>query len=233
MDFNPPDKLEEARNSENKWQLPEIYGINGIERTSRAMGLFMSDLITEALIERRNPLVNKKVKQGILKEFQKVTGSSQSSSYNYFNSAANEVSHFVKAAFVLADVIQDNYDLREQFQDNANAAELGSQDRTNALRGKREANKDIADIAVKIVQDQTNREKVQVLKEKVHSDSALGSAQLALNFAGSLDKKKENIKKLIKNKKAFREILNEVKLKESDEGDSEVFEATVVDDESK
>lgn len=231
MDLNPPEKLEEARAITNKWQLIDVYEVSGVERRTKAMNLFMCDLVTEALIERRNPLVNNKVKQEILKEFSSKCDVHMRTARMHFNNAANSVSSFVKAAFVLADVIHDSYDLRQQFQDNANAAELGSQDRTNALRGKRETNKDLADIAVKIVQDDTNKEKVDVLREKVQSDTTLGSAQLALNFSGSLDKKKDNIKRLIKNKKAFREILNEIKTK--DDSEAEVFEAKVVDGETE
>lgn len=215
-------RLEEARNPRNN--LLDVYNIQSLgpdrQAAYKARKLLMVDLITEGIAKNSQYMNTVSGKYDVLREFVKVAGVTMRSAQNHWNECAGHIFTYIQPALILADVLRDSYELRDDMKLNAQATEIGTKDKTDALKAVGEVNKNLGDLAAKALQYEVNADRNQVLREKTKSEFALGAADLNLRFKGTLEEKKSQIYDLLLKKDTVRDV--QIKLLGEDDEANEI-----------
>ena len=113
--------------------------------------------------------------------------------------------------------------LVEDCQINIAAAEKGSSEMAQGINAYVNVLKNVSDMMSKLQLFDVNKEKNEIQRERTKAETALGAVSIFANLEGTLEEKRQALANALQNKKAVRDLVNQVKFKKGlNDEDNEV-----------
>lgn len=214
----------------------EVSKFHKTRQLNEARKLHMIELIKGQALDVSLPITGRKAQKLIIDKFVEEVGVHRKTAQKYYNEVKNEVFAILDLAPVMSNALAIVYDLMGQYQDLADES-VKPLDIVKALDGKNNATRNLIDLVYKVQQIEVNQDKNQVLREKNQSDTAVGLANVVAKFEGSLDDKRELLKKSLRSKKCVRDVFNALTNSEIEDAEEVIevkdFKGIVLDEEEQ
>jgi len=193
-------------------RLKELYGT---KTPTDAKRLLMHDLILKNCEDPRNPPNTYRVKTKIINEYTAMTGCTQRTGYNIYNSVYKTVSRVANigmllnyGAAVVTDTIEKLYVDLENDDQVLNKPHLRLQYYKTLL----DAAANLQEMGLKQTANDINIDKNKILEKKVDADTKLGVADVALRLEGldRAEKEKAALDALFGDKTLLNPIFDQI-----------------------
>ena len=229
----------ETKNFSDHKQRPSLPAVYNVESLKKARQLYMRDLIADQieLVDHKTNINSRKVKKAVVQEFIAQTGLNSYTASMYYDEAKQDAQSLIGVGQVYAQTLKLNMDILQHAHDNVEFSEKGSSEMAQAINAYTNVLKNVTDILGKLQLYDVNKERNEVQREKIKADTEVGFAQVSANLQGTLEEKRTLMTNSLKNSKALRTVINQLK-KDDDTAEDDVgsnlieeFRGVVLDDE--